>query len=208
MKFNRFLLHTVIAPVSVLSLVACSSSDDDDGDAPVETEVPVDAEVPVEEPPVATDVLLFDEADGGDITNDPNNPEFLQFIVGQNRINAAVVDPDLDYITVNVPAGSQLTAVEVTGYVSADDRSFIAIQAGSVFTVLPENAQTEIGNLLGYSHFGVDDIGFDVLARMGTGQGSQEFTPPLEAGDYTFWMQETGAEPVDFSLNFVVEASN
>lgn len=203
MKFNRLLLHAVIAPVSILSLVACSSSDDDDGDAPVEAEVPTEGEAPA-----PTDVLLFDEAAGGDITNDPNNPEFLQFIVGQNRINAAVVAPDVDYITVNVPAGSQLTAIEVTDYRSVDDRSFIAIQAGSVFTVLPENAQTEIGNLLGYSHFGVDDIGFDVLARMGTGQGSQEFTPPLEAGDYTFWMQETADDPVDFSLNFVVEAGN
>lgn len=203
MKFNRLFLHAVIAPISILSLIACSDSDDDDGSAPVETEVPVEAEAPA-----VNDVLLFDEAASGDITDDPNNPEFLQFVVGQNRVNAAVVDPDLDYITVNVPAGSQLTAIEVTDYRSVDDRSFIAIQAGSVFTVLAENAQTEIGNLLGYSHFGVDDIGFDVLARMGTGQGSQEFTPPLEAGDYTFWMQETGAEPVDFSLNFVVESSN
>ena len=100
-----------------------------------------------------SEVVLFDETTDGDIVDDPNNPQFLQLAVGENRINAAMVAPDLDYLTINVPAGSELTAIELVEYVSADDQSFIAIQNGSVFTELP--ASPLVGNLLGYMHFGI-----------------------------------------------------
>ena len=105
MKFSRLLLSTVITPVSIFTLVACGSSDDDsDNITPPDTE--------------RTDVLLFDEATDSDIINDPNNPQFLQLATGGNRINGTVVSPDLDYITINVPAGSELTAIELIEYVS------------------------------------------------------------------------------------------
>jgi len=196
MKFKNLLLSTIIAPVSLVTMVACSSSDDDGDDNTVDGDI---AEETV------TEVLLFDEADGGDIVNDQNNPLPLQFVIGENRINASVVSPDVDYLTINVPAGSELTAIELAEYTSTDDRSFIAIQAGSVFT--EPAAGADVGNLLGYLHFGADMIGEDILAGISTGEGAQQFTAPLEAGDYSFWIQETGAELVNYSLVFVVEAS-
>lgn len=187
MKLKNFLLSTVVAPVSILSLVACSSSDSDSDS---------DLQSPA-------DVLLFDEANDGDITDDPNNPLPLQFVIGDNRISGAGGAPDLDYVTVNVPAGSQLTAIDLVEYISIDDQSFIAIQAGSVFTEPADNADAQ--NLLGYVHFGAAMMGQDILADMGLGEGSQGFTPPLEAGDYTFWIQEIGAADINYSLTFVVE---
>lgn len=192
MTFYRPVHTTSIALASAMFLVACSDSDSaNDTDTGANTD----------DDPV--DVLLFDEATDSDIINDPNNPQFLQFAVGQNRLNAAVVAPDLDYITVNVPAGSQLTSIQLDDYSSVDDRSFIAIQAGSVFTVLADAPAVE--DLLGYLHFGENMIDADILAGIGLGEGAQGFTPPLEAGDYSFWIQETGGEPVNFSMNFVVE---
>ena len=192
MKFNRLLLST-IASVSILTLAACGSDDDDDSGNGVADNAPVDA-------------LLFDEAADGDIVNDPNNPQPLQLVIGENRVNGTVVSPDLDYLTINVPAGSELSALELTEYVSEDDVSFIAIQAGSVFTELPEGA--EAANLLGFVLFGAELAGTDILDDMGTGEDAQGFTPPLEAGDYTFWIQETADSTVDYSFSFVVEESN
>ena len=188
MKFNRLLLST-IASVSILTLAACGSDDDDDSGNGVADNAPVDA-------------LLFDEATDGDIVNDPNNPQPLQLVIGENRVNGTVVSPDLDYLTINVPAGSELSALELTEYVSEDDVSFIAIQAGSVFTELPEGA--EAANLLGFVLFGAELAGTDILDDMGTGEDAQGFTPPLEAGDYTFWIQEIGDAPAEYYLDFNV----
>ena len=108
MKLNRLSLSLVVASASLFTLAACSSSSDSDD--------------------AGSEVVLFDEATDGDIVDDPNNPQFLQLLVGGNRINAAMVAPDLDYLTINVPAGSELTAIELAEYVSSDDLSFIAIQ--------------------------------------------------------------------------------
>ena len=195
MKFNRHFTSAVIIPASMLLLVACGSDSDDDVDAP-------------------TEVLLFDEITDGDIVNDPDNPQPLQLIVGNNRINATMVAPDLDYVTINVPAGSELTAIELTEYISVDEQqSFIAIQAGSVFTVLPDNAAAEVANLLGLTLFSSDMIGTDILPAIAEGaiapdDSAQGFTPPLEAGDYSFWIQDTSADTVAYSLTFEVRAAN
>ncbi len=193
MKINHLVLSAIIAPFSIVTLVACSSDSDDDSD------------INAVEQETINSVLLFDEANDGDIVDDRNNPQPLQFVVGENRVNGSTVSPDLDYLTVNVPAGSELTAIELADFTSTDDQSFIAIQAGSVFTE-PNNG-ADPSNLLGYVHFGADMVGDDILAAISVGEGAQGFTPPLEAGDYSFWIQETGAELVNYSMVFVVEAT-
>lgn len=213
MNFHRLLLATTVAIPLLVGVVACSSSSNNGGDDSVdgmademtdETAGEMTDEMVADTAP--TDDLLIDEATDGEITNDPNNPLFLQFVVGNNRITASVVAPDRDYITVNVPAGSELTAIELSNYVSLDDRSFIGMQAGSVFTETHENPQ--VGNLLGFTLFGADLIRSDLLAAMGNGVGALGFTPPLPAGDYSFWIQETGGDPANFSMNFLVAPSN
>ncbi len=197
MKLNHLFLSILIGTTSSVALVACGGSDSGSNN---DTVTPVNTD---NEP---TAVLLFDEANDGDIINDPNNPQPLQLIVGENTVNAAVVAPDLDYITVNVPAGSSLTAINLVEYVSTSVQSFIAIQSGSVFTELASNPSVE--NLLGYMHFGDSMTGTNILPELGLGEGAQGFTPPLSDGDYSFWIQETGTEEVQFSLNFVVESTN
>jgi hypothetical protein len=39
---------------------------------------------------------------------------------------------------------------------------------------------------------------------MGQGFGSTQFTPPLPAGEYTFWIQELSAERLFYELDFQV----
>lgn len=77
---------------------------------------------------------IFDEASDGDISNDPSNPQPLQLANGNNRIRASVVAPDLDYITVNIPSDHVLSSIALEDYMSSGARSFIGVQAGSVFT--------------------------------------------------------------------------
>ena len=60
-------------------------------------------------------------------------------------------------------------------------------------------------NLLGWALFGpgVGNMNTNILPTIGTGAGSQGFTPPLTGSDYTFWIQQTG-DPCTYHLNFVV----
>ena len=193
MKFNRLFLSKLIVSASIVTLAACSSSDDDDdNDSGADNNL--------------TSTVLFDEATDNDIINDPNNPQPLLLANGGNIVNGTVVSPDLDYLTINVPAGSELTAIQLEEYTSEDDVSFIGIQAGSVFT--ESNDDPAVENLLGFVLFGGELEGSDILVEMGLGEGTQGFTPPLEAGDYSFWIQDTGDDLVTYSLNFVIEETN
>ena len=148
---------------------------------------------------------LFGEDEGGEISDDPNNPLPLQLAIGDNLISASVIEGDLDYVTINVPANSRLSAITVNSYDSSQSRSFVAIQNGSVFTELVDSPN--VGNLLGYAHFGAADIGGDILPNIAEGAGALGFAPPLQAGDYSLWMQETSSAQVDFSITFEVTAN-
>lgn len=178
-----------LVAITTIAVAGCGSDDDDSGNT-------------VDIPP-----LLFDESTGGDITDDLNNPLPIQLAIPSGSISGTVVTPDRDYVTINVPANTQLNAVTVTSYDSLDDVSFIGIQAGSVFTVPPQEAQARTGELLGWHHLGAADVGTDILGIIGQGEGAQGFTPPLEAGDYTLWIQETGQNPATYEITFEVSAT-
>jgi hypothetical protein len=185
-KSPSTLLASMAAALSSIAISACGGSSDS---------------VPESTDPAP----LYDEASSGDITNDPSNPLRLQLATGANRLNASVVSPDLDYVSINVPADTELTGIKLNRYDSTNTQSFIALQPGTEFTELA--ASPNVANLLGHAHFGIVSLGLDILPVIGTGPGAQMFTPPLAAGDYTFWIQETGTDLVDFSITFEVEAA-
>ncbi len=149
----------------------------------------------------------FDEATSGDISNDQANPLALALGNGSNVLSGSVVgggaSADIDYVTVNVPAGHELSALNLVSYESGNSQSFIGIQAGNTFTVSPQEAQGAIDQLLGFTLFG-DSTPGDLLPAIGAAQGVQGFAGALGAGDYTFWIQETGADAANYSLDFVV----
>lgn len=57
----------------------------------------------------------------------------------------------VDYVTINVPSGFQITGINLTSYDSTDDRAFIGVQAGSQFNTA---SLTNGVGMLGYNHFG------------------------------------------------------
>ena len=122
----------------------------------------------------STPTALYDESTDGEITDDATNPLALDLQNGSNVINGSVVIGDLDYVTVHVPAGHVLSALELVNFESTDDLSFIGIQRGTVFTEPPTN--TAVENLLGFTLIGPDIEGSDILPNIGEGPGAQGFS--------------------------------
>ena len=153
----------------------------------------------------AQTTVLYDEAVSGDISGDRLNPLSLTLSPGSNLLNGSVGGSERDYVTVNVPAGHELHALDLADYQAPDNqRSFIGIQTGTTFT---EDAfGADAANLLGFMLFASSDEGSDILPAIGSGMGAQGFTGALAAGDYTFWIQELTPSAVGYSFDLQVRA--
>ncbi len=139
------------------------------------------------------------ESSNGDISGNRLAPSLLNIALGGNQITGTFGSGDLDYLRIDVPAGLQISAITVTSY-SGGSVSFIGIQAGTTFSIAPNIASP--GALLGYALFGGADLNTNILPAIATGSGALGFTPPLNAGSFTLWLQET-AGTTEYGLNIV-----
>jgi hypothetical protein len=146
---------------------------------------------------------IWNESTNGDLSGSMSTPTSLTLAAGNNDLFATTQGGDLEYVTVTVPAGSTMTGLFLRSYNSFDQTAFMALQRGATFTESPFSPN--IANLLGYSHFGSIGVGFNLLPGLGIAQGAQGFTPPLQAGPYTFWLQQLGGT-TNYQLDFVVSA--
>lgn len=138
-----------------------------------------------------------DETLDGDLSNDPNAPTVIALNEGSNLVSACSISGDVEYFTVNVPVGKEITAIDLTAWSGGSNVSFLGVQNGTIFTELP--ATVNVANILGYVLLGLP-LG-DVLPLMATSAGAIGFTPPLPAGDYTFWAQETSTSQSCYSID-------
>ena len=157
----------------------------------------------------AAAALTIDESVIGDLSNDRLAPSFFTLELGTNSLIATSISGDREYVALEVPAGMTLDSMVLVDYIGGDPIAFVGIQSGAQFTEPPVG--TAIFRLLGYTHFGpgADNVGTDVLDDLGLGAGASGFTPPLPAGTYSFWIQQTGTAPTDyhFELTLVPEPS-
>lgn len=151
--------------------------------------------------PGARAAVVWNESIDGDLSGNRLIPTTLAMGTGSNEIVGTTVHDDRDYFRFSLSPGQALTQIVVRGYEGVDEFSFLAVQAGTVITEDP--IAPDVGNLLGWSLWGTADIGNDILARMGTGQGAIGFVPPLTGSNYAFWLQQTGDE-TSYRLDFVV----
>jgi hypothetical protein len=134
------------------------------------------------------------------------------------------VSPTATYVTFTVPSGKGFTGLNLTSYTSTDDRSFVGLMAGNQWTTAP--ASGALPGALAYSHFGTRGVCSEFygnLAPSGTNNcatnpASQTnlfvksllgpLTTPLQAGDYTVWIQNTGPEltEYEFAAQFQTQA--
>jgi hypothetical protein len=131
--------------------------------------------------------MLWDEATNGDLSNDGLAPTPLALTAGSNSISGTTGDNgdgiiDRDYFTFTVPSGMRLTSINLLDNTSVVGLSFIGLQAGSQMTVSPEGVGAE--NLLGYMHYGDEDIGTNLLPIIAPLLNS------LPSGTYAGWVQE------------------
>jgi hypothetical protein len=149
---------------------------------------------------------VWNETTNGDLSSNRLAPTAINVAVGNNDIIGSVVGnpSDLDYLTITVPAGDELSQIILASFTSTDQKGFIGVQQGGTFTEPATGANP--AHLLGYTHFGpgAGNVGADILPGMGLGAGSQGFTAPLGAGAYTFWIQQLGAL-TSYDFNFVVK---
>ena len=132
-------------------------------------------------------------------------PTAVSLTSGSNDVIGSVVGnpSDIDYQTINVPTGDELSPIILESFTSTDQKGFIGIQQGTTFT--EPATGTNVANLLGYTHFGpgAGNVGLDILPGMGQGRKAKDFTGPLASGSYTFWIQQLGAL-TNYDFNFVV----
>ncbi len=155
----------------------------------------------------------WDEVTRGDLSNTGTAATFVTLAVpGTSAVvgttgRAVTGGPiDRDYFSILVPTGFQLTALTLLpGTQPLGDAGFIAMMSGSSFTVDPNSGSA--AGLLGFSLYGVNDIGNDLLPTMGIPSlGSSGFDAPLPAGAYSFWVQETGVGVATYGFAFTVTA--
>jgi hypothetical protein len=153
--------------------------------------------------PLMAHAAPYSETVSGDLSNNRLAPTLVPLTLGGNPIDGAIINTDLDYLTIQVPAAAELSAIIFETYESSNARAFLGMQAGSTFTVDPPS--TTPGVLLGYTHFGIDQlIGSDLLDDLAAGVGAIGFTSPLPAGDYTFWINQTEPSLTGYRFNFTV----
>lgn len=139
------------------------------------------------------------ESSVGDLSGNRLSPSLVAISLGNNAVAGTFGSGDLDYLRIDVPAGLQVSAINVTAY-SGPSVSFLAVQSGPTFTVTPATAAP--ASLLGYAHFGSADLNSNILPDLSTAFGAIGFTPPLNPGSYTLWLQDTGGT-VSYGLSIV-----
>lgn len=169
--------------------------------------------------------VIWNEAINGDFSGNNLAPTPLGTLgIGDNEVfgstgrNAAGV-VDRDYFTFTVPAGLALGAIIVldgTTSLGPTNISFIGISAGNMVNHDP-NVVTDALGLLGWRHYAgapnpQSDIGINILGEIGSPPiqppagvpGATGFTPPLPAGAYSVWIQETATGSANYGFDFVL----
>lgn len=153
----------------------------------------------------ASAATLYSEAGSGDLSSNRLVPTTLGTLTfGSNVLSGNTGNGDRDYFTITVASGQTLSAITLLTYQSADGRSFLGVQSGSLITEDPIAAN--VANMLGYTHFGFSTVasqGTNILDDVGAGFGAIGFGGTLGPGTYTFWLQQLGA-PTTYGLDFVV----
>ena len=155
----------------------------------------------------------FSESITTELSGDNLSPTDLAiFGVGSNTVAGTVVDalgasPNVDVFTFDVAAGTQLDGISLNSFGSTDDLAFVGINDSASF---PFNASELSGDpdqsqFIGGLLFG-DSVGTDLLPVFGSSGIGSGFVGPLEAGEYTVYIQQLGGATVDYEFGFSVSA--
>ncbi len=141
--------------------------------------------------PIAVD-LQGQESGWIEASSNPMIPTGLGSVKHSILIHGEVLAGDADYISIEVPVGFRLTSAAFVHYESVDKIAFFAIQRSPVF-----DAGFDTAKMLGFGHFGPEDLRRNVLEKVSTDQ--------LGDGPFTFWIQQTGPLTTRYALLLLIE---
>lgn len=153
---------------------------------------------------------VWNEETNGDLSGSGLGPTPLVLSPGSNLLigttGRGTSGVDRDYFVFTLAEGQQLDAVTLLdgNFLGQQSLSFIAVQAGPQVTVSPTGGSAT--GLLGWHHYGPNDLGTDILPLIGFGLGATGFLGPLPAGTYAFWIQDTGSGTASYRFDFAITA--
>lgn len=150
----------------------------------------------------AAQAASYSETVYGDLSDDPAKPDALVLEAGSNIVTGGFGGGDpADFLTLTIPEAYQLSALVLgDATIIGSNSSFIGVQSGSTITSFSSAA-----GLLGWTHFQAMHLGTDILDNLGRGTGALGFTPPMQSGIYTFWIQElSGDSGLQYEFDFQV----
>ena len=148
------------------------------------------------------------------------SPTPFTLILGENTLTNTVVNAagtaglppqDVDIFSVTVPAGTTLSSVELSNFVSIDNVGFIAVTGGTSFPVNNATGALDTSNLLGLALFGNGNsndalTGTNILPALANGGNTGlvagtdflGFNNVLDGGStFTFFVQQLGPNPIE-----------
>lgn len=142
--------------------------------------------------------LILDFSNTGNTGQGGNN-----IISGSTGRSGSIVDRD--YLNIVVPQGYVLSELRVGNQTQASaGGSFIAIAAGSFMPVAPTAANAN--GLLGWKHYTTADRMQNILDDMAvSGMGASGLLTPLQAGNYTLWIQELSPGNFNYRFNLLLQ---
>lgn len=158
--------------------------------------------------------VSFDEIVSGELSGDNAAPTDLGiFSVGTNSVAGLIVDatganPNVDVFTFEIAAGTQLDGIVLSEFGSDDDLAFLGFNDSNTFpfdsTALgsgPDQSQFTGGLLFGQV------TNTNILDDIGGGGIGSGFSGPLNAGEYTVFLQQLGGSTVDYEFQFNVSST-
>ena len=147
------------------------------------------------------------ESVDGDLSGIEQFPTALALTLGNNTIMGSAgsvgLNQDYDIFTFTVLPNTILSSITVDSYEPGSGVSFFGMQTANQWTAGKGNGISG-SDLSGWTLFGANDIGTDLLPSMSTaGAGASGFSLPLGSGDYVFLIQDTGSS-INYELNFTV----
>lgn len=150
-------------------------------------------------------VVIFDESVSGDLSDDYLNPNQFNFVNGSNEISGSLAggSADLDLFSFTIPAGFELSEINVTDFSGGNNGSFLLLQPGSTLSSEPNNS---FPDPIGFSIFNATSVtsGANLLDAITVGPPF-DFVPSLPSGEYAAWFNEIDF-PSTYSVDFVVSA--
>lgn len=150
-----------------------------------------------------------------DLSNDGNAPTFLTFSDGHNIVEGSMgfngLTLDADIWTFTVASGYELSAINLVTYNGSNptfpNGHWMAIATGS--TINTTDASNHLSNGLWREETdGLGNTNTNLLAILQNGpefgSSSSKITGNIQAGTYTFWVQDTTDFVNQYCIDFVI----